>query len=408
MRQGGGTPDGMEAALGATAAISNMYGVINRLSTAVAQTEWKLYRKSKTGNDEDRVEVLSHAAIDVWEHPNPFMTRQELVEVIAQHLDLTGEGWTVFSRMPNGWPAYIWPMRPDRCAPVPDPVKFLAGYTYTAPGGETVPLDINEVMFIRIPDPRDYYRGLGPVPSLMASLDASKFAEQWNANWFRNDASPGGIVEIPTNLPDADWEQLNKRWDEQHRGVSKSSRVAFLEGGAHWQDVASSTHRNMQFVDLRTASRDQQYEAFGLPGAVMGVTENSNRAVAQTAETTFARWLQVPRLDRIKRALNHYFLPLFYPGMRLNDVPLEWDYVDPIPGDFEEDNATLLAQAQAALWLEQTGYDLTSIQEAVGLPEMEVAPEKPAPPVAPPPVLVPAPGVSDTSPEGDSSKDGVK
>ena len=33
-------------------------------------------------------------------------------------------------------PLELWPMRPDRIIPVPDPYKFLAGYVYVAPDGE--------------------------------------------------------------------------------------------------------------------------------------------------------------------------------------------------------------------------------------------------------------------------------
>ncbi|NIS37118.1 MAG: hypothetical protein GWN07_39840, partial [Actinobacteria bacterium] len=65
---------------------------------ASAQVNWRLWRDrvdgrrvTATGEEEDRTEVIRHAALNVWNHPNPFMTRQDLVEAGQQHLDLTGE-----------------------------------------------------------------------------------------------------------------------------------------------------------------------------------------------------------------------------------------------------------------------------------------------------------------------------
>src|SRR3546814_16658143 len=72
------------------------------------------------------------------------MTRQELVESVQQHVDLTGEGWCAFSkdeRMPALGPTEIWPVRPDRMFPVKHPTEFLTGYIYRGPDGTEVPLE---------------------------------------------------------------------------------------------------------------------------------------------------------------------------------------------------------------------------------------------------------------------------
>ena len=47
---------------------------------------------------EDRIEVTSHAALDLWNKPNKFMPRQEFVETFQQHVDLTGEACWVIAR----------------------------------------------------------------------------------------------------------------------------------------------------------------------------------------------------------------------------------------------------------------------------------------------------------------------
>src|SRR3546814_12693954 len=72
--------------------------IVHATSEATGRVDWRLYRKSLTGAKEDRVEVLQHPALVVWNKPNAFMTRQELVESVQQHVDLTGEGWCAFPK----------------------------------------------------------------------------------------------------------------------------------------------------------------------------------------------------------------------------------------------------------------------------------------------------------------------
>ena len=376
-------PAGQMRAFGS---VGTLFGVVSRTANATGQVDWKLFRKSTDQrrrygpNEDSRVEVTRHLALQVWNNPNDFYTRQILVESGQQHLDLTGEGWCVFGYDGGSpWPTSIWPVRPDRIEPVPSPTQFISGYIYTGPSGEKVPLERREVMRLRMPNPLDPYRGMGPVQSLLADLDASRFSAEWNRNFFLNSAEPGGIIEVPKVLTDTEFEQLRMRWDEQHRGLSKAHRVALLEHGK-WVPNAYS-QRDMQFAQLRTVSRDTILEAFGFPKSVLGITENVNKANAEAGEITFGRWLTKPRLERWKQALNSDFLPLFGDTA----VGLEFDYCNPIPTDTTTDNEQLTARANAAKALADAGYDLDGITEAVGLPPIAAAPKPPPPPPAAPP-----------------------
>jgi len=187
-----------EGQMRAMSAVGTLFAIVDRTSNATALVDWKLYRKAKSGRKEDRTEVTSHAALDLWNRPNPFMPRQEFVESSTQHYDLTGETPWVISRAPGfSVPLEMWPVRPDRITPVPDREKFLKGYVYTSPDGEQIPLELNEVIFLRRPNPLDPYRGLSPVLSILPDLDTSRYAAEWSRAFFQNSAQPGGIIEVP-------------------------------------------------------------------------------------------------------------------------------------------------------------------------------------------------------------------
>ncbi|MFJ6066572.1 phage portal protein [Streptomyces tendae] len=359
-----------EAQMRAMSAVGTLFAIVDRTSNATALVDWKLWRKAKSGRDEDRVEVTSHAALDLWNKPNNFMPRQEFVEAQQQHFDLTGEAWWVIARVPGiKMPLEMWPVRPDRISPVPDQERFLKGYVYTSPDGEQIPLELDEVIQLRRPCPWDPYRGLSPVLSILPDLDTSRYAAEWSRAFFINSAQPGGILQFDEFLSDAQFDELRERWAEQHRGVSNAHRVAILEKGK-WVDRTIS-QRDMQFVELRGATADRVREAYGISKTAIGDFEDINRASALAAKGWFAEQQTVPRLERIKAALNHELLPMF----GATAAGLEFDYCDPTPPDPETEATTLTARANAAKALAETGmWAPDGILSAVGLPEIQPAP----------------------------------
>ncbi|MEJ8671872.1 phage portal protein [Streptomyces sp. MS1.AVA.1] len=361
-------PTGAEAQMRAMGTVGTLFAIVNRTSNATALVNWRLYRKSTTGLPEDRVEVPQHAVLDLWDKPNKFFTRQELVETLQQHIDLTGEGWLVIARNSRSpIPLELWPVRPDRISPVPHPTDFISGYMYTGPDGREIALRVEDVIQIRMPNPLDPYRGMGPVQSVLTEIDASRYSAEWNRNFFLNSAEPGGIIEVPNGLSDPEFDQLRERWNDQHKGVANAHRVAILEHGK-WID-RKLTQRDMQFAELRAVSRDVIREAFGAPAFVLGEVGDVNRATAEASKVLFAEQLTVPRLERFKQALNNDLLPLYGPDAVRT---LEFDYDDPVPPDAAARNAELKAKAEAAKLYVDMGFEPTSVADALGLPEMEV------------------------------------
>lgn len=371
------TTDGVEQQLKTMSTQGTVFGVVDKIATAVAGVEWNLWRKAASGVDEDREQVTSHAALTLWEKPNPFMPRQEFVETISQHLELVGETDWLMGRVAGvKFPIELWPVRPDRIEPVPHPRKFLSGYVYTSPDGEKIPLELSDVIQVKRPNPWDPYRGLGPVQALMNELDAARYGAEWNASFFRNSAMPGGIIEVDRRLGDDEFDELRDRWDDQHRGVSKAHRVAILEQGK-WVDRKFSM-KDLLFTDLRTMNRDTILEAWGFPKAMLGITEDVNRANAEAGEYVFAKWLTVTRLERLKAALNNDLLPLYGDTAR----GLEFDYVSPVPENSEADNANITAKANAVVTLAAVGFDAPALAEAWGLPAVAYSKPEPVVPAA--------------------------
>lgn len=372
-------PAGAEKQMRAYGSVGTLYNIVSTTSQAVAEVEWKLYRKAADPND--RVEVTSHAALDLWNAPNKFMTRQELVESVQQHIDLTGEGWCVVSRNERfrSLPLELWPVRPDRMAPQPSPTDFIVGYYFSGVDGEQVPLPVDDVLFMRMPNPLDPYRGMGPVQSVLMDLDSSTYAAEWNRNFFLNSAQPGGIIEVDKRLTDEEFDELVARWREQHQGIANAHRVAVIEQGK-WVPN-NYTVKDMQFVELRTVSKEKIREAFGFPKFAGGEVDDVNRATAEASAAWFARRLTVPRLKRWKGMLNNDFLPLF--GATTKN--LEFDYISPVLEDREANNAERDSVTSALKTLKEAGVEITSdVLSYLSLPPNWTIAEPPPAPAAVP------------------------
>lgn len=387
---------GMEAQMDAVGRVGTLFAIVDRIITAYSQVEWRLYRVPKdgrrrygmgtTGVQDPRVEVTKHPALDLWRKPNPFFFGSQFRESTQQHEELTGEQYWIVVRNHLGFPQEMWFVRPDRMLPVPDANNFLVGYIYRGPAGEEVPLSKDDVIFLRRPHPKDPYRGLGAVQSILGDLDATYLSTEYNRNFFLNSATPGGVIQSESNISDEDFNQFQARWAETHKGVANAHRVAILEAGMTWVD-RKYTMDDMQFVELREASRETIREAFGFPKAMTGATDDVNKANAYAGEVMFARWMTKPRLMRVKEALNCILLPMFG---RLGEG-LEFDFVNPVPEDDEISAQVLLNKAQSAKFLADTGlWEASDILMAVGLPEMKELPEPRTPAKPESPALPPA------------------
>lgn len=373
---GSGRRFGVRGQLEATKVSATLFSIVNRTSTAVAAETWHLHEKKPgaqcdwhQGEDDACTaknvrNVPAHPALSVLAEPNPFYSTQRLFESGQQHIDLTGEGWPVIARI-GGVPAELWLASPDRMVVVTDPHDFLTGYIYTAPDGREQPLRKQDVLPMLMPNPSDPYRGLGPVQSVMTQITGAQYSAEWNANFFRNGARPGGIVKLSRVMSDPEFEQLVERFNANHRGVANANRTAFLEDG-DWIDPKPMSLADMQFVEQSNLSRDTILLAFGMSKFAVGVVEDVNRATADASANWFAETATVPRLDRWRGMLNGPFLKAF-PGY----VPgrLEFVYSSPVKEDTESARADKRTSADVFGILVRSGMNPADAARIAGLPE---------------------------------------
>jgi len=314
-----------------------VYAVVSKIAQAVSAVPWALYAENSDGST---VEVSDGPIYALLRQPNKYMPWQEFVELSQIILELTGEVFWVLTLNRMGEPVEMWPVAPDRMSVVADPDEFIAGYVYRY-GTEKIPLDVDEVIHVKYPNPSDPYRGVSPIKAAMTLIQNDVYAQEYTKSFFYNSAMPSGILKAPRNLTPEEFRRLKEQWNAAHQGVSKAHKIAVLENGLEFQPISYSL-RELQLVDVRKQNRDDILATFGVHASILGISENVNRANAEAAEYTFAKRIVEPRLAKLAGKINGELLPKFRAG-----VPLRFVFQHDIP----EDTDTILRKIEAGVKL---------------------------------------------------------
>ncbi len=304
-----------------------VYSCVNAIAEEVATLKLHLMRKTSNGIQE----IDNHIAINLLHDVNSFMSSSELFLATQAHLELNGNAlWYLPKGKIIQKPAEIWILDPSRFRVVKNQQTFVSGYVYQNERGESVPLEITEVIHFKRFNPLNRYRGMGTVQAAALAIDIDTYSSQWNRSFFYNSAIPSGVIETEKTLTDEQFNRIKSRWESQYRGVENAHKFAVLEDGLKYK-LTSLTQKEMDFLEQRRFSRDEILGIFRVPKTVLGIVEDVNRANAEASEYVFARRVVKPRMQFIVDRLNEFYIPLF----ALDQKEYFFTFDDPVPQNVE-------------------------------------------------------------------------
>lgn len=311
--------------------LQEMKGWVGAATTAiadeVASIELKLYQV--VGDDEVE-EVTEHPVLDLLFRVNGFTTKFDHFWLTQSFLELTGEApW--FLEREGGEITNIFFLLPDRLTPITGKSRMIEGYKYHIGPGQTVKLEVDEVIFLKYPDPAKPFRGIGTLEMAAKSVDIDNFSENWNAEFYKNSARPDSILKV--NTPNMDQEQkdkLRKSFEKLYKGGANAHKNMLLFGDMEFTQT-SFAPKDMEFLEQQNFSRDKILGIFRVPKAIVAQTEGVNFASSKTAEYIFARYTIKPKMERLTQQLNEFLLPMF-----AGTENMFIDYTSPVPADEEK------------------------------------------------------------------------
>ena len=258
--------------------------------------------------------------------PNPEMTSVEYRETLTGHLATWGNCYSniVWSR--SGYPMELWPLRPDRMT-----VKRENGqlrYIYRLPDGEERALRYQDVWHIRGLGSNGLV-GYSPIALAMQAVGLTLAAEEFGGRFFGNGASPGGVLEHPGALSDEAHSRVRKSWEEMHRGLDNSHRVAILEEGMSYKQVGIPPDQ-AQFLETRKFQISEIARIFRVPphkiadldrATFSNIEHMSIEFVTDTLMPWLVRWEQRISLSLLTPTeRNEYFAQHLVEGLLRGDT----------------------------------------------------------------------------------------
>ena len=262
--------------------------------------------------------------------PNMLQTWDELEQLIAIHLELTGNAYIYHDRENN----HFLPLRPSRVRIVPDTENnAILGYGYRQtnstenitnvrqqrqgkaawmyddpdllkwdkasfkdrhkayqdyvgkgtmelqgiPDNELkdwVPFEAADVLHFTYPSPTNDYYGLPPIYPLLTNLDTELYARQWNKRFFENGAIPPGVLVIPKVLPDNVFNQIKDRFVKQYTGTGNRGKPLILQGGEIGADYKAfpGQHKDLEYLDGLGYFAKEILAVLGVPPEILGMS----------------------------------------------------------------------------------------------------------------------------------------
>ena len=309
-----------------------VYTAVSAISQDVASIDLRLFKAKYTQTDVITEEVKNNEILSLLHYCNPLMSLYDLLESTSIYLDLVGEAfWVVLRDERSGKPREIWPLRPDWIKVIPDEENIISHYIYT-PGGDSrdeISIPRDSVIPFKYLNPKNPYRGKGPVQAGAMAIDIHDFAQDYNRSFFFNSAIPGLVFTSEKKFSKPAIRRFIEQWTQNFSGRKKAHKVAFL-GGGFKMDKVSSGGKELDFAEQSKVMRDDILAVFKVPKTVLGLTDDVNRANAEATTRAYMERVVTPRMRKMVGTLTEFYIPMW------NDsATYFFDFVDPSPEDVE-------------------------------------------------------------------------
>jgi len=277
---------------------------------------------------------------------------QPLLETLAAHLMLHGNGYVQVLRDADGNPVELFALRPERVTVLPDAGGWPAAFAYKV-GEKALRIEAVDdfgrpnLIHVKHFHPVDDHYGAGCLEAAEEAVAIHNAAARWNRSLLENAARPSGALVYDPGDPGASltpdqFDRIKAELTAAYAGQVNAGRPMLLEGGLKWQSL-SLTPADMDFATLKAAAARDIALAFGVPPMLLGIPGDNTYANYREANRALWRLTLLPVAGKILAAIAEGLAP------RFREARLGVD-MDRVPA-LAEDRERLWAQVSAAEFL---------------------------------------------------------
>lgn len=279
-----------------------VYACVRILAESIAGLPLHVYRHKENSKEK----AIDHPLYTLLhDEVNPEMTSFIFRETMMTHLLLWGNAYAQIIRDGRNRVVALYPLMPD-CMQVDRSSQGQIYYTYHRSTGDrdtdkdhTVILSASEILHI----PGLGFDGLvGYAPIAMAknAIGMAIACEEYGASFFRNGASPAGVLEHPGVIKDLT--RVQDSWNRNFGGTQNAGKIAILEEGMKFSQISISPEQ-AQFLETRKFQIDEIARIFRIPPHMIGDLERSTFSNIEQQSLEFVQYTLGPWIARWEQSL---------------------------------------------------------------------------------------------------------
>ena len=272
-------------------------------------------------------ELDDHPLKQLLDNPNPTFSIMQTLRLLSLWITQVGDAYLLKVTDGLGVTRELHPLVPSSMMKVHGPTG-IEGYVWHGEGGSQIEFSIDEIIRVFKPDPTAPFEGVGNLGPNALTYDTELFMTQTLRKHYRDDATPKVILKAAegSSIPKGDtkerWERewLNKYARRLGTGVGLP---AWLPPGFDIEQLEGMKTKDL--VLLLEYNRDKILSSNGVPGSMVGLDRNINRATAQASMVVFDKQTIEPQAGLIADALTMQLAKDFDPSLkvRFNNVVQE-------------------------------------------------------------------------------------
>lgn len=214
----------------------------------------------------------NHPLLNLAMQPNSRTNGVDFLHMWAMMYEIYGETFWYLARGETSRKVKeVYLLNPEQIELVFDD-EGVVGYILHRSDGTKIPLEVDEVLHDKRPNPFNEWRGMSVMERASIYIDTEITTSTFTLNYMRNNASPSGIVSLPDMQPEV-FKQFAQQWRENYEGPQNAGKTAFIRGGSAEFKAVGATLKDVDQKVTREMAKDDVLMMLEVPKPLLGLTD---------------------------------------------------------------------------------------------------------------------------------------
>lgn len=287
-------------------AIPTVYACVGIRAQSVAMTPLKLYKKTAVG----KKPATDHPAYKLTSLMfNPAITSFMAREYMQTCLDLKGNAYAQIIWGPDGFPAALQPIDPNRVRI--DIKGGVKSFRVIMNDGSERTFFKEEILHVSNVSLDGVY-GASVLALHRETFNRAIQQSQYSTNFYENSARPSGAFTAPGELSQDAYDRLKEQLKKEWQGTVNAGKPMLLEGDLKFLPIAMNAE-DMQYIEQMKFSQLDICQIFQTPPHMVGILDRATFSNIEEQNIDFYRRTLMALFIRWEMELNTTLL-----------VPKEW------------------------------------------------------------------------------------